>query len=120
MGALLSSFILLFNACITPVAKAETLGRLFFTPAERAALDRLRANGFVELPTTNTNTNAEPKGPSEINGYVQRNDGQTAVWIDGQPHYQPQGSTKLNPSAVQTPGRITIKRSETIQAPVGK
>jgi len=54
---------------------AAPLGRLFFTPAERAVLDRAPAAG--ELKAQNA--------PRTLNGIVRRSDGQATVWIDGKP-----------------------------------
>jgi hypothetical protein len=57
---------------------AEDLGTLFFTPQERAALDRMRRG--------------EPESPSvarmarhSVTGFVRRSDGRNTVWIDGAP-----------------------------------
>ena len=57
---------------------AEDLGTLFFTPQERAALDRMRRG--------------EPESPSvarmarhSVTGFVRRSDGRNTVWIDGSP-----------------------------------
>lgn len=54
-------------------AMAEpTLGRLFFTPEARAALDR-------------NDTPAQQRPAQRIDGIVRRNNGPATVWIDGQP-----------------------------------
>lgn len=54
-----------------PEAWAD-LGRLFYTPEERARLDRAPGAG-------------EPaaQAPRTVNGIVRRSDGQGTVWIDG-------------------------------------
>ena len=90
------------------VAAAESLGRLFFTPKERAALDRGKAGQLAELVEVMP---AEPRPPVEMNGYVARSDGKTTVWLDGEPRYRRGTADQLNPSAVQTPTRILIRRS---------
>ena len=54
-------------------ATAEpALGRLFFTPEARAALDR-------------NDTPAQPRPTQRVDGIVRRNHGPATVWIDGQP-----------------------------------
>ena len=54
-------------------ATAEpALGRLFFTPEARAALDR-------------NDTPAQPRPAQRVDGIVRRNQGPATVWIDGQP-----------------------------------
>lgn len=53
-------------------AQADTpLGRLFFTPAERSAMDR------HEVPTAQI-------PPPQVNGIVRRNDGRATVWVNGE------------------------------------
>lgn len=60
-------------------ARAEDLGRLFYTPAERDQLDRLR-RGEEAQPAQ-----AAPGAAHSVTGYVQRSDGRGVVWIDGRP-----------------------------------
>jgi len=51
------------------------LGRLFFTPEERAELDRAPTERIAaDAPTTRT-----------LDGIVRRSDGSATVWINGQP-----------------------------------
>ncbi|MDD5249612.1 MAG: hypothetical protein PHY45_11535 [Rhodocyclaceae bacterium] len=57
-------------------AGAEPLGRLFFTPAQRALLDRQRQGGSVEQA---------PEAVARLDGIVARADGKTTVWINGRP-----------------------------------
>jgi hypothetical protein len=87
-------------------SNAETLGRLFFTPAERAALDRA-GQGIVEKPVEVTGHVAS----SKISGYVSRSDGQVTVWMDNEPRFGEKGRFKVDPSAVQTSRSITIHHS---------
>ncbi|HPR07962.1 MAG TPA: hypothetical protein PLI17_15135 [Denitromonas sp.] len=47
------------------------LGRLFFTPAERSAMDR------HEVP-------AAQIPPPQVNGIVRRNNGRATVWVNGE------------------------------------
>jgi hypothetical protein len=59
---------------------AEPLGRLFFTPEQRAQLDTLRTRKVVAVQTKD-----EP--PPEIvsySGIVRRSDGKTTVWVNNQ------------------------------------
>ena len=64
-------------ACALPVNAADELGTLFFTPQERAALDRLR-RGEPE-------TLAPRLARHSVTGFVRRSDGRNTVWIDGAP-----------------------------------
>lgn len=59
---------------------AEPLGRLFFTPEQRAQLDTLRTRKVVAVQTKD-----EP--PPEIvtySGIIRRSDGKTTVWVNNQ------------------------------------
>jgi hypothetical protein len=58
---------------------ADPLGTLFYSPAEREQLDRMRRGEAVE-------TSSAPLAREHaITGYVQRSDGRGTVWIDGRP-----------------------------------
>ena len=72
-------FVLLFALItITTPARGEALGRLFYTPAERAVLDRQRQVS-VEAGQTE----------QHINGIVRPSVGKPTVWIDGIPQDSP-------------------------------
>jgi hypothetical protein len=66
---------------ITGSAFPQEIGRLFFTPEQRAALDARRkarvpdkaAATVVASPTT------------RVDGYVQRSTGPSTVWVNGEP-----------------------------------
>lgn len=62
-------------------APSEPLGRLFFTPEQRAALDRQRhapPPSLSPAPTAN-------EAPASFDGMVQRSSGRNTVWINGTP-----------------------------------
>ena len=70
-------------SCSNAVIAAEPLGRLFFSPAQRNALD---AGKQVAKPrTVRTTRTVAPRGPRAVtlNGVVTRSDGESAVWING-------------------------------------
>ncbi|MGH8750115.1 MAG: hypothetical protein ACREUV_00245 [Burkholderiales bacterium] len=60
---------------------AEPVGRLFFTPAQRATLDNARRQ--------NIKINVETETPAfeiiSVNGVVKRSDGESIVWINNKP-----------------------------------
>lgn len=90
-------------------AAAQELGRLFFTPDQRAALDARRraripdkpAAVIVESPTT------------RVDGYVQRSGGRSTVWVNGEP--APEGAQadgmRVRP-ARNDPSRFSISLGE--------
>jgi len=75
--------ILLVIAAMLPwlaTHSAEPLGRLFFTPSQRAALDAGKP-----LSKPRIVRDVAPRGPRAVtlNGVVTRSDGESAVWING-------------------------------------
>ncbi len=74
-------FVLAFAACAGTGHAAEPLGRLFFTPAQRSALD---AGKQLDRPKQ---AGPAVRGPRSVtvNGIVTRSDGESTVWINGAP-----------------------------------
>lgn len=61
---------------------AEPLGRLFYTPAQRAQLDTLRSQKHVASPVQEAK---QPPATPEVltyGGIVRRSDGRSTVWIN--------------------------------------
>lgn len=81
----LPAFLLLVAAGV----HAEELGRLFFTPQQRALLER---GQVPDAPGTPDET-GKPASPDTltIDGIVQRHGGERTVWINGVP--QPAGKS---------------------------
>ena len=79
--------LLLLAAAAAPAAE---LGRLFFTPAQRAALDAARKqNVRVEIANEDTERPQQPAAPAprdlSVNGLIQRSDGKSTVWVNNKP-----------------------------------
>jgi len=74
---------LLLLACTlaAPALQAQELGRLFFTPDQRAALDARRKARVPDRP--NAPTVVSPT--TRLDGYVKRNEGPSTVWVNGDP-----------------------------------
>lgn len=73
--------IVLLLAIAAPIAAAQELGRLFFTPQQRSALDERRRARVPDKPTA-----AAVAAPvTRVDGYVQRSGGPSTVWINGDP-----------------------------------
>lgn len=84
---------------------AQELGRLFFTPAERAALDARRK---ARLPDTPAAVAASPR--TRIDGYVARSSGKSTLWLDGyavRDGGQPEG-LNMNVRRGSDPSRVTV------------
>jgi uncharacterized protein YfaP (DUF2135 family) len=91
-------------------ARAQELGRLFFTPEQRAALDARRKARVPDKPA------ATPQAESPItrvNGAVQRGGGKSTVWVNGEalPEGAQAGGAQTNPRA-SGQGRVTIPAGE--------
>lgn len=79
------------------IAAAQDLGRLFFTPQQRSALDDRRRARVPDRPAA-----AVVATPvTRVDGYVQRSGGPSTVWINGDP---------LSESAPEAP-RIDTSRT---------
>lgn len=95
----LLAMLLAWTACH---AAADDLGTLFHTPEERARLDKLRRGEPVDRDAT-------PAGrltPQALTGFVQRSDGRTTLWVDGNPVALPPSRAipKLDPKSVRAYG----------------
>ena len=72
-------------------AQDTTLGRLFLTPDQRAALDNARRNKIraEAIAATVEHVEKKPRPPRTrsvtINGIVQRSDGESVIWVNGKP-----------------------------------
>jgi hypothetical protein len=94
-------FVWILLGCLSPgfIASGEELGRLFFTPAERANLDHLRRLGKPPGKSMKTGAKAGTKAEPGVSvavsmgGYVKRSDGEATIWVNGQP-LQEETSTK--------------------------
>ncbi len=70
---------LLLCAALAPrAAVAQELGRLFFTPEQRDALDARRKARLPDKPVA-----LAPSPTTRIDGSVQRSSGRSTLWIDG-------------------------------------
>jgi len=69
-------------ACLlaAPTASAQELGRLFFTPEQRAALDVRRRARVPDKPAAQTVVSPTTR----LDGYVKRSDGPSTVWVNGE------------------------------------
>lgn len=75
------AILVLFAAMTQAAQAAETFGRIFYTPEQRAQLDSLRKQRAIVSQARD-----EP-APETVtyNGIVRRSDGKTVVWMNNQP-----------------------------------
>ena len=86
------------------LAQTDSLGRLFFTPQERASMNRFRNGTPLEAQPV-----APTVVPNRVDGFVERSNGKNTVWINGQPTSG--SSSDLNSELVDTPARIVVRRT---------
>ena len=81
------------DAPANPAVPADApLGRLFFTPEERIALDRQRLTGLAEAGDVLT-----------VNGVTRnRANGKSTVWINGRPWHEAKSLTGVSPAPRDT------------------
>jgi hypothetical protein len=97
-----------------PAPAQERLGRLFFTPAQRASLDIARSQrARTALATEKTEQETTPV-PQTItySGVLRRSDGKTTVWINNQPVHDRESA-----GAATIVGRVRPDGSVTLQVP---
>ena len=100
------------------VRAAEPLGRLFFTPEQRAALDARRKARVPDKPAAATVASPTLR----LDGYVKRSGGRSTVWVNGEsqgesgteaPHIgTADGSVSVNVG--DSPARVTLKPGEVL------
>lgn len=79
----------------------DALGRLFFTPAQRAQIDEARRRPAAPEPVREAVVvPAQPQPQSvSVDGIVRRNDGQATVWVNRKPTAAPEqaGAVRIGP-----------------------
>lgn len=118
-------------------AQAPAIGRLFFTPAQRSALDAERqqamANALKPKPVVaEAAPDSKPKAPPKpkvvapqtvtLNGVVRRSDGQTTVWLNSKAVQNTSAAGGLAPGSVEDDSvRIKLGAASTpVQVKVGQ
>lgn len=97
-----------------PAPAQERLGRIFFTPAQRASLDVARSQrARTALATDRSEQEAAPVPQTIIySGLIRRSDGKTTVWINNQPVHERESA-----GAAAIVGRVRPDGSVTLQVP---
>lgn len=88
---------------VPAAAGAQELGRLFFTPGQRASLDERRNARLPDKPAA-----VPPSPTTRVDGFVRRSGGKSTVWLDGQAvreGAQPEG---LTVRGAADPSRVTV------------
>ncbi|HEX6320016.1 MAG TPA: hypothetical protein VFZ84_14265 [Burkholderiales bacterium] len=88
--------LLVLSIALSQGLHAQELGRLFFTPEQRDALDARRRARVPDKPAP-TPIVASPM--TRLDGYVRRSDGRSTVWVNGD---------TLDDSRTQADGRVSV------------
>jgi len=85
-GRAMKRVLLLLLVVHAGIAAGDDIGRLFFTPAQRATLDNARKQN-VHTEVGNDNPDQAVPLPQNliVNGVVRRSDGKNTVWVNGRP-----------------------------------
>jgi hypothetical protein len=90
------------------------VGRLFFTPQQRAELEKRRTAKVTEeqpIPQESAVT---------LNGYIRRSDGRTTTFVNGVPRYDTRAARADGRVAVSEPsGQVALKVGETADLAAG-
>lgn len=99
----------LIAALSTPAQAEGELGRLFFTPERRQALDRQRQFNIEEKQEA-------PEDPAlTINGVVTRSSGKRTVWINGvaQNDNEKSSGVAVIPNR-KSPGKVVVQSGDSV------
>jgi hypothetical protein len=116
-----SAYLILASSLLIgmPICAAETvkhpIGRLFFTPTERASLDIIRQNSkapdkVIKAEETAIESDIEIEAvakpaPVTLNGYVSRSDGKNTVWVNNRTATEKSVVGNINVGKLQTTTR---------------
>ena len=91
-------------------AQAQELGRLFFTPEQRTALDARRKARVPDRPAAAPVTETPI---TRVNGAVQRGGGKSTVWVNGEmiPEDAQADGARVTPRSPK-PGGVSIPAGE--------
>lgn len=122
MSPALRALILLAGAAASlggPPAAAQQLGRLFFTPEQRAALDARRKARVPDKPAAVVAASPTMR----LDGFVQRSSGRSTIWVNREalderspeaPRIAPGGDPRVTVGVGESRARISLKPGETL------
>ena len=111
--------LLLVLVLLPPCAPAQEIGRLFFTPEQRAALDARRRARVPDKPAA-TPTAASPT--TRLDGYVRRSQGPSTVWVNGASvdEATPGSDARVSVPVGDRGARVRLKPGETLDRNTGE
>ena len=89
------------------LAAPVELGRLFYTPAQRAQLESARTHNIAQRAGQNPRGSPDDAtAPLRFDGMVIRSDGKTTRWVDGKPRLDGSGMSDLKPGQIRANGKV--------------
>jgi hypothetical protein len=100
------------------VPSAQELGRLFFTPEQRAALDARRMARVPDRPSAPTLISPTTR----LDGYVKRSDGLPTVWVNGESNQEtaPGADGRVSVPAGESGARVQLRPGEVLDRSSGE
>jgi hypothetical protein len=119
--------LLLLALAVPAFVQAQELGRLFFTPEQRAELDARRKARVPDRP----NAPMVVSPTTRLDGYVQRSSGPSTVWVNGESQLETSpgapriGVNRSNDGRVSVPvgdsgARVGLRPGETLDRSSGE
>jgi hypothetical protein len=109
---------LLLCMAFSPALPAQELGRLFFTPEQREALDARRRARVPDKPAA-APVIASPT--TRLDGYVHRSDGKHTVWVNGDTaDAAPQADGRVPVTAGDGGARVRLKPGQVLDRGTGE
>jgi hypothetical protein len=111
--------LLVAGLLLLPCAQAQEVGRLFFTPEQRAALDARRRARVPDKPAA-TPIVASPT--TRLDGYVRRSQGPSTVWVNGitVDEAAPGRDARVSVPVGDGGARVRLKPGETLDRGTGE
>ena len=111
--------IFIIGMAFTTVVSAQELGRLFFSPEQRAALDARRKARVPDKPAAAPIV-ASPT--TRLDGYVRRSDGRSTVWVNGDraDDASPRADGRVSVTVGESDARVPLKPGEVLDRGSGE
>lgn len=101
-------WLILLSLLASPASQAEPieLGRLFYTPAQRAQLESARARNLTQRTSPKQRQAISTPAPLRFDGVVIRSDGKSTRWVDGKAEVGASSVNGLKPGQIRANGKV--------------
>ena len=108
------------SLCVNGLSMAAPveLGRLFYTPVQRAQLESARTRNLTQAAgASKPDGSGSMPPPLRYDGVLIRSDGETTRWVDGKPQVGASGVACLKPGQIRATGKVYEPYQVLHQAP---